>query len=294
MFSKSFYFFKQALRGISAHKSMSILSVCIVTASLTLLGIFTAESMNINYALTSLANSKEVNVYLSKDAAGRSIEDIESELKTIDGIESVTFHSREDRLQAVIDEVYKDREHIFAGETNPLRDSYIITIGNSQKLDEICDTLSSVNGIEEVIKSSDVIVGIDALISGIKNVYIWITLMFMLIAIFIISGTIRLGIVARGDEIEIMKTVGATNGFIITPFVFEAFIMGLTGAAISSVIVLSCYGILTGRASYSFSSDIFKFVNTSELATTFIPIALSMGIIIGIIGCIPSVKKYLK
>lgn len=294
VFSKNFFFFKQALRGISAHKSMSFLSVCIVTASLILLGLFTAESMNINYAVNSLANSKEINIYLSKDAAGRSIEDIESELKTIDGIEAVTFHSREDRLQTVIDEVYKDKEHIFAGEDNPLRDSYIITIGNSQKLNEICDKLSSVKGVEEVIKSSDVIIGIDALVSGIKNIYIWITLLFVLIAIFIISGTIRLGIVARSDEIEIMKTVGATNGFIITPFIFEAFIMGLIGAVLSSLIVLCGYGILTGRASYSVSSDILNFVSTGELAATFIPVALFTGIIIGIIGCIPSVKKYLK
>lgn len=294
MFNKASYFIKQGMRNISGHRMMSLASICIVTASLMLLGIFTAQGINITKAMGHLEESREINVYLSKGAGGRPIEDIESELKVIDGIERVRFHSREDRLQSVIDEVYGEDGYIFSGDENPLRDSYIITISNSESADDICSKVMEVQGVEEIVRSSDVISGIDALTTGMKNIYIWITVLFLLIAIFIISNTIKLGISARRDEIEVMKTIGATNGFILMPFVFEAFFLGLIGAVIAGTFVVCGYSIIIGRAGAMISADIISFAAVSELTAVIVPLFLLMGVIIGVVGSMLAARKYLK
>lgn len=294
MFNKASYFIRQGLRNISGHRAMSLASICIVTASLMLLGIFSAQGINVSKTMGRLENSREINVYLSTGASGRPIEDIKSELKVIDGVEDVRFHSREDRLQSVIDEVYGEDGYIFSGDQNPLRDSYIITVSDSESDDTVCSKVKEIQGVEEIVRSSDIISGIDALTSGMKNIYIWISCLFLLIAIFIISNTIKLGILARRDEIEVMKTVGATNGFILMPFVFEAFILGLIGAVTAGIFVICGYSIIIGRAGAAISTDIISFAAVSELAWIIVPLFLLTGIIIGVVGSMLAVRKYLK
>lgn len=294
MFNKASYFIRQGLRNISGHRAMSLASICIVAASLMLLGIFTAQGINISNAMGRLEESREINVYLSSNAGGRPIEDIENELGAIAGVDEVRFYSREDRLQSVIDEVYGEDGYIFAGDQNPLRDSYIITVGNAEAADSVCSKVMEIQGVEEIVRSSDIISGIDALTSGMKNIYIWITVLFLLIAIFIISNTIKLGISARRDEIEVMKTVGATNSFILMPFLFEAFILGLIGAVIAEMAVVCGYIIITGRAGAMISADIFSFAAVSELTAVTVPLFLLTGVIIGVVGSVPAVRKYLK
>ena len=294
MFEKISYFIKQGAGSIVRHKAMSVASVCIVAASLILLRILASEGLNINALMNKLGNSKEINVYIARDTKGHSIEDIESELKSIHGIGGIKFFSREDRLQKVANEIYGDEEYLFSGDENPLRDSYVVTVSDVTVLEDICHRIEGIGGVEEVVRSGDVINGLDALTSGMQSIYFWLMLIFLLISMFIISNTVKLGINSRSDEITVMKAVGATNGFIIAPFVVEAFLLGMIGATIASVAVVAGYAVLIGRTSLLIPSSIISFVNVGRIATVTVPLFFATGIIIAIAGCVLALRKHLK
>lgn len=294
MFERTIYFIKQGIKNIIGHKVMSIASICIVTASLSLLGILVSAGLNISEFMSSIGDSREINVYISNDAGGRSIEEIESELSSIDGVKEVRFFSREDRLSKVTEEVYGDDGYVFEEGENPLRDSYILTVSDLTVSDSVEVKAEAVEGVEETIRNSDIIGGIDMLTKGVRTIGIWIILILFLIAVFIISNTIKLGMTSYGSEIHIMKIVGATNRFIVTPFVIEAFLLGFIGAAVASLITVSGYAFLVNRASLMISADIISFVSISKTAFAIVPAFFITGGGMGIVGSLFAVTRYLK
>ena len=108
-----FYFLKNGMKNIISHKLMALASVCIMAASLMLLGLFVAGGLNVSSIMDKIGDSYEINVYLTNDASGRSISDIEDELNDISGVSKVKFYSREDRLEKVTEEVYGEEGYIF-------------------------------------------------------------------------------------------------------------------------------------------------------------------------------------
>ena len=288
-----FYFLRRGIKSAASHKLMSAASVGIVAASLVLLGMFVTVGVNLSSILEKLGDSREINVYLARNAAGRSISDIESELKLIDGVHSVKFFSREDRLEKVAREVYGEDGYSFGNGENPLRDSYILTIFDVSAAQRICDAAENVEGVEETVKSSDILGGIDAVVSGARNIGIWLMLIMLLISVFIIANAVRLGIASHGDEIGIMRTIGATDGFIVAPFLFQATFLGMVGAAAAGIICVGGYCLTANRFAVSLPQGIISLVGAGRVAAIVLPLLFGVGIVIGALGSLTAVRKYL-
>lgn len=288
------YFFKHGIKNITSHKLMGLASVCIMAASLMLLGLFAVAGLNINSFMDKLGDSCEINVYIKADAGGRSIADIEGELGQISGVSKVKFYSREDRLDKVTNEVYGEGGYAFYNQNNPLRDSYILTISDLSQSNRISEQAKNVGGVDEVIQNQDIIGGIDTITRAIKNIGLWIMLIFLILSIFIISNTIKLGIASQGEEIGIMKIVGATNGFIRGPFLMQGFLLGIFGAIPASGLLVLGYSVVVRKVSNFIPPDIMTFVSVSDAAVILIPMFFGIGILVGIIGSYTATGKYLK
>ena len=288
------YFLKQGCKNIISHKMMSFASVCIMTASLMLLGLFMAVGININTFMDKLGDSCEINVYIKSDAAGRSISDIEEDLKNIKGVSNVKFYSREDRLNKVTEEVYGKDGYAFSDENNPLRDSYILIISDLSQSERISAEAAEIVGVEEVIQNQDIIGGVEMMTKAVKNIGMWIMLIFYLLAIFIISNTIKLGMASHGEEIRIMKIVGATDGFIRAPFVIQGMLLGILGAIPASIAVSTGYGIVVHKVSAAVTSDIISFLSLADVAKIAVPTFFVVGILVGIIGSYTAAGRYFK
>ncbi len=288
------YFLKNGMKNIIGHKLMALASVCIMAASLMLLGLFTATGLNVNSLMGKIGDSYEINVYLKSDASGRSISDIEGELSDIRGVSDVRFYSREDRLEKVTEEVYGEEEYVFSSENNPLRDSYIITVSDLSQSDRITAIAQEVEGVEEVIQNQDIIGGIDTITKSVKNIGLWIMLVFLLLSVFIISNTIKLGVASQGAEIGIMKIVGATNGFIRGPFVMQGLLLGVFGATPASIILVLGYSAVFNKISAVVSPEIMTLVGVYDVAKLVIPLFFGLSIIVGIIGSYTAASKYFK
>ena len=282
-------FFKRGIRGIGGHKMMSAASVCIVAASLILFGAFIAAGININAFMSILGDSREINVYIAKDVSGRKIEDIDADLRKIEGVNKVTYRSKEDRLENVAEQIYgQDSEDLTSGE-NILRDSFVIVVSDAAQVADIAKQAEKVSGVEEIVRNSDIINGIDIVCETVEKTGMLIMLMLFLLSVFIIFNTIKLCVTSHGDEIRLMKTIGATDGFIIAPYMLQGVLLALVGAIISGIIIICVYGVLEKAV----SSDIISLVPMSQIALVIIPIYCVLGIVMGIVGAAVSVGKYL-
>lgn len=288
------YFFGQGIKYMTTHKFMSFASVCIVTASLILFGLFAIIGINVNSVIYQLGSSYEINVYLSNNTDRPQPQIIQSNLEDIDGVTKAKYFSREDRLKKVTEEVYGEDAYAFEEGENPLRDSFVVTISDLSLVNKITDNISMVDGIDEIIQSSDIVSSIEKISNAVKHAGIILFIIFILMSMFIISNTINLGMVSHGEEIKIMNIVGATKGFIRTPFVIQGLLFGIIAALAASVIIVFGYNFVVDKMIAMFGSGVIEFINTKNMAVFIVPLFFIIGSVIGVFGSASSVNKYLK
>lgn len=288
------YFFGQGIKYMTTHKFMSFASVCIVTASLILFGLFAIIGINVNSVIDQLGSSYEINVYLSNNNDRPQPQIIQSNLEDIDGVTKAKYFSREDRLKKVTEEVYGEDAYAFEEGENPLRDSFVVTISDLSLVNKITDNISMVDGIDEIIQSSDIVSSIEKISNAVKHAGIILFIIFILMSMFIISNTINLGMVSHGEEIKIMNIVGATKGFIRTPFVIQGLLFGIIAALAASVIIVFGYNFVVDKMIAMFGSGVIEFINTKNMAVFIVPLFFIIGSVIGVFGSASSVNKYLK
>ncbi|MBR6451206.1 MAG: ABC transporter permease, partial [Lachnospiraceae bacterium] len=156
--------------------------------------------------------------------------------------------------------------------------------------------LESTEGVREVNRSdatADILTNINTLISYISLVIVGILLA---VSLFLISNTVAMGIAVRKEEIAIMKLIGAKDFVVRSPFVIEGILIGLFGAAVPLVAIYYLYVnvIIVAGQKFSALSDILKFMPVEELFRQLIPVALVLGVGIGFLGSIFTVRKHLK
>lgn len=278
--------------------NMRGISIIIVTAALTLFGIFSAVEVNFSVFLSKLSEDAEVNVYLKNDNGGRSISDIEGELKAIENVSKVRFVSREDRLGKVTSDLYgeeaEDKQAFWSGDENPLRDSYVITVSDTNLLQETISALNSVEGVEETVTISAVFDGVNRVAESGKTAGIFFVIVFSLLSLFIISSTVNMGISTARDEIEVMRLIGATDSYIAAPFIVRAVLIGIISAFLATIISVVAYSFVYYRitdAAYS----IINLVSVKHILATTALRLIAAGILVGAAAGILSVKaKVLK
>ncbi len=291
MDSKISYFIKQGFKNIKAHKAMSVASVCIVAAALSLLGLFAAAGINVSGFMSRIEDSCKVSVYMQSGTEVR-ISETEDELKKIPGVKAVSFCSREERMEKVSREVYGDDGYVFKDGENPLRDSFIITLNNLSEGDAVAKAAGAVEGVEEVVQSKDIIGGVTTALRAVKSIGVWIMTVLVILALLIVYNTIRLGMSAFSDEISIMRIVGAADSFITAPFVVQGLLLGAIGAVLADILVLICYAVLGANISALVSSPLTELVSMSKIALYLTAMLIGTGGAIGVIGSAAAVVTY--
>jgi len=204
----------------------------------------------------------------------------------------VTFRSRE--------EVYRDwvasHEEENFGDLDPLvfRHRFIIDLEDIAYMQEALFRLRQVPGLDRVDAPVEIAEWLVTLRNVIAGVFIAIVGVLLVISIFIISNTIKLATFDRREEIAIMRMVGATNWFIRWPFIFQGFILGLTGAAIAFGLQWGLYGVLADQIMALSGRDIIQVASFNEVADFMIMIFLGTGFVVGTLGSAIAIRNYLK
>lgn len=287
---------KQSGQSIIRGRNMSMASIGSVSATLLILGIVLILVLNMsNITNTTKKDFDQIQAYLDLELTADQVTEVGDKLKDIEGVKTVQFVSKEQALENMKDRLEENKSMLDGLEKNPFQNIYTVYLEDVEKTDAVAKEVKLVKGVDEVVYYKDVL---DKLIkiSDVTRVGgIIVIAVLLIISIFIISNTIKITVIARETEIGIMKYVGATNGFIRGPFIIEGTFLGLAGALISIFIVLSGYRYILNAFGTSLNEMLSLYIIPAQaIVSDIVIIFISLGVGIGIIGSIISLRRFLK
>lgn len=288
MVEKSVYLVQEAFRTIKRHKGVTFISVVIMSLSLLMLAVFLLATDNLLKIIGQAEQEMEVYVYLEDGVDEPAIQKLHRELLSMDEAASVVFISREEALEQFRRELpEEDADLLNALETNPLPNSFWITLKSEFRdrvsLAYFAGRASALPGVEEVRYGKDFVEKFSRIIRGVYYVDIIVGFIVILSAIFIISNAVRLTVISRRKNIEVLKLVGATNRFITMPFIIEGALQGGV-AALFSLALLFALTVISRRVLPELS-----FFSADKSA-----VFLLTCVLIGSLGSFTALRRYLK
>ena len=290
------YFMGEARKNIIRNGLMSVASLFTIVSCLVILGIFMIISLNVETVTEQIKDQCEIQVFLDMDTSDERVTAIGSEISNIENVKSVEIYTKEQMLEEVKATMFKGREDLiesFSAEDNPFSDSYKIVLNDISLASETAAMLSEIQNVESVTNKQDVVNIVLSISKNLRGVTAVIMILLLLVAVVIISNTVRLTVFNRRKEIGIMKYIGATDRFIRVPFVFEGVLVGIAGAIISFLLMFGGYVFIL-RLIETSNFDLFTLIGPKPVALWLGVIFLIVGGLIGMLGSVVSMKKYLK
>lgn len=287
------YFIKEGLLGIKQHGLMSFAAVTVIAACILIVTTFGLVAYNIDLLIDGLASQNEIAVFVDEALTREEAQALGQAFESIPNVQEVTFITKEEAFDNYLESMGEDA-YIMEDlrEDNPLRDEYRIVMKDVSLHDQTVDGLKAVSGVAATNSEkeiSDRLIQMKSIVNAVSY-----TLIGLLgaVSIFIISNTVRLAMFARREEISIMKMVGATDAFIRAPFVVEGTTLGLLAGLLSFGIEWVVYDYITQKLVQS--SGLFTMVAFGEIWKMMLPIMLGSSVIIGILGSVMTIRKFLR
>jgi len=284
--------FRESLKSLGRNGWMTFASVSAVTVTLLLVGVFVLIMMNLNKVADDLENDVEIKSFVSLEADKEVIAEMETAIKGMSGVESVAFSTKEDELSDLVLD-FGDEFRLFE-QNNPLRDVFYVKATEPQQTENVAAELSGLEGVEKVEYGEGKIEKLFTFLNTGRNVGLVLILALLFTAMFLISNTIRITIVARRHEIEIMKLVGATNWFVRIPFILEGMWLGLLGAILPIGLIVALYYNVTAFVQPKLSGEMIQLLDFAPFIYQVSALILLMGVFIGIWGSFMSIRKFLR
>ena len=302
------YLIGDGIRNISKNKKSTISAIVIMIVTMLTVGICYIIGENANAILNKMETDYPLEIYLNKNITVSEKEKLEDEIRNLEYVNpNITYVSRDEAYFRAVEKVGKESIMIagYTEKDHPFPPSFVITFSDLNKLDEVAQKIETFDNVTETSRE-DQKDNTKALTSFARNVNITLVAIGGILVIFsivIIGNTIKLTVHARRKEISIMKYVGATNNFIRAPFVVEGMVIGIIASLLSLISLAGIYvwirntvignGLAGWLGKLGISSG-FELLEFGQLFQNVLLIFLCMGIGIGVIGSIWSMKKYLK
>ncbi len=295
--STLWYTFKQGFKNIFRNKVFSLATIATISSCIFLFGLFYCLVINVQYSVKAAQSGVAVTVFFDEGLEDEKIQQIGSQIQSREEVSEVKFVSSDEAWSSFKEDYLGEYADGYEGD-NPLEGSenYEIYLNDVSKQPELVSWLSTVPGIREVNRSditAEVLTNVNVLISYVSLAIICILL---LVSVFLISNTVAMGISVRREEIGIMRLIGAKDFVVRSPFVIEGILIGLIGSALPLVAIYYLYKLMMEYATANFAvlSDMLKFMSVEELFRNLVPISLILGVGIGFLGSLITVRRHLK
>lgn len=306
--STLFYTIKQGFANIFRNKWYSLASIATISACLFLFGLFYSIVANFQNILKTAEEGVSVTVFFHSEMdnceshtdgqipSEQRIEEIGQEIAKRAEVSEVQFKSA-DEAWATFGPDYFGEDYADGFPENPLagEDTYEIFLSDVSMQDALVTWLQSIPEVRKVNYSemtANTLSGLNLLIAYVS---MGIIVILLAVSIFLISNTVAIGISVRAEEINIMKYIGATDFFVRAPFVLEGMLIGLIGAAVPLGLIYSLYNYALNYVVNRFMvlSGFLNFLSVEEIFHFLTPISLGVGVGIGFLGSISTVRKHL-
>lgn len=292
-FSKFKYSFSQAKKNIFRNGLMTVASLFTITCCLLILGMFTIISMNVNYITKQVKDKCEVQVYIADGTGEDRVSEIGDEIIALANVKEISLFTKEDAMQYAVYDMFDGNEKLAEGlENDTFRDSYKVRLVDIEYTGSTVDELSQIDGVEDVQNKQDIVNVVVNISDAVKKVTVLVMILLLIVAIVIMANTIRLTVFNRRKEINIMKYIGATDRFIRVPFIMEGVMIGFIGAVIAFGFMSWGYAAIMNYIKTSIS--VFDMLPYASIAPVFGGLFALTGCLIGMVGSLISMRKYLN
>ena len=289
------YFIREGVGNLFSHGFMSFAAIGITVACLLIMGTFSLVAYNAEILLQTLESEYEILAFVDESYDDLQTRKVGEKLRALPNVKSVEFITREEAMQSFEERSLDEymRRNILP---EMFRDRYAVYVVD---LNEVRATAKEVEGVDGIgegnVRVDEDIAGGFILVRNVAGaVSLALIVILLVVSLFIISNTIRLTTFDRRDEIAIMKMVGATNGFIRWPFVYEGFMLGLLSSVIAFLLQWLVYASVAKSIS---AADTLQFLATVPFSEIWRPVAMSFGaagILIGVGGSLTAIRKFLQ
>ena len=291
---------KQGIKNIGRNKMFSIASIATMSACIFLFGLFFSIVVNFNYIVKKAEEGVAITVFFHEETTQAAKDRIGEQLKKAEGVLEVNYVSAEKAWESFKDDYFKESVDLADGfkSDNPLgnSDNFEVYMADVSKQKDVVEFAKSLEGVRKVNKSDIVAKTLTSVNKLVGYVSVTIIAILLAVSVFLISNTVTIGISVRKEEIAIMKYIGATDFFVRSPFVIEGMMIGAIGSLLPLGIIYILYNkvieyILTR---FSVLTSLLTFLPVEVIFATLLPMSIAMGVGIGFLGSITTVRKHLR
>ena len=287
------YFFHEGLSNMFSHGFMSFAAVGITVACLLIMGTFTLVAVNMDANLQDLEAENEILAFVEETYTPSQTKALQKKLEALPNVTSATLITKAEAMASFVAE--NPDEELFRNlDPEILRDRYAIRIDDLERQGETVAALKATEGVADVNAYEELAGGFITLRNVATVVCVALIVILFVVSVFIISNTIKLTTFDRREEIAIMRMVGATNGFIRWPFVYEGFLLGLLSAAVGFALQWLLYSAVAKGVD---ANDTLQLLRILPFEVLWKPVAAvfgGAGIVMGVGGSLSAIHKFLQ
>ncbi|MDQ1000838.1 cell division transport system permease protein [Neobacillus niacini] len=286
---------RESFKSIGRNGWMTFASVSAVTVTLILVGVFFVIMMNLNKVAQTIEEDVQIRVHIDVAANEADQQKLKGEIESIREVQSVKFSSKEQELQELIKSMGEDGQAFKLFEQdNPLNDVFIVKTKNPQDTMKAAKEIGKLEYVTKAVYGKGTVEKLFNFIKASRNVGIVLIAGLFFTAVFLISNTIKITIIARRREIKIMRLVGATNNFIRWPFFLEGLWLGILGAILPIVLISIAYYNAYEYLAPKLVGNFIQILPFNPFVYQVSGVLILMGALIGVWGSVMSVRKFLK
>ena len=287
------YFAHEGLSNMFSHGFMSFAAIGITVACLLIMGTFTLVAVNANGLLEDLEQENEILAYVDDTYTEAESKALQKKLEAVPNVASATYISKRQATEDFAAK-YPDEELFQGLDPEIFRDRYAIKVADLERQGETVEQIQSIPGIAKISAHEEIAGGFVTVRNVATVVCVALIAILFVVSVFIISNTIKLTTFDRRDEIAIMRMVGATNGFIRWPFVYEGFLFGILGAVIALFLQWGLYEAVSRGVANNDTLQLIRIIPFEQLWAPVAEVFAGAGIIIGVGGSLSAIRKFLQ
>lgn len=286
--------FREAYRGISKNSWMSFAAIGAVAVTLLIFGIFMIFAINLGSITEEIGKEVSLRATIKSEVKDADAKALVAKIQAIPHVEKAEFIHKDDAVKKLKKESKEPFMQVLeTGEANILPNMIVVAPTDAKYSSQVkADILKNPEFSD--VKDGDIAKGLYEFVTIFKNIVLIFGLALAVLASFLISNTIKLTIIARKREIEVMRLVGASNWFIRWPFFIEGGFIGLIGAIVPIGILLVVYQAFYNFANSGKGVNLLQMVSVGEMGLYLSTTIFLIGTFIGVSGSLLSVRRFLK
>ena len=288
------YELKYAFVGMKRHIMLCFSAMSAIGITLLLIGAILIIGMHVNYFSNDIQKDLSIHVILNDDVNdSSSIDEVKTQIEKLKNVSKVELSTKDQELELMIKEK-GDAFKAYRGKSNPLSNAFFVYVKNASSIEKTSNQIEKIIGVSSTAYGGNSVTSLVKMLKLIQKIGLGIVALLLILSLYLIYNTIKTTIDSRSDEILIMRTVGATNGFISNPFIVEGIVIGLLGSIIPYALIHFGYRQVYGSLSGKLFTPMFALFKPVSIDFQVGLTLLLAGILIVGFASFLAARKYLK